>query len=561
MQAQTTFVKTLSRKNGFPAYFADNHIFVFLDIAEGELPDSAQEVARKLAEYVTSYQAHNLSQVEQAVFEALRTLNLPVEIALALMVRENNLTYLKTSGSGVVLINRKNTVAQIIYGNQGASGRIQSGDKLIFTSERTRDHISLNGFKKETPALQQHLTGEGQGAIIVSFHPEAEYAVPLSKPKTNSPLLQNIFHAFEELRNHPHKKNPVTLVVVGLIAVIFIWSVVLGYKRRAEAKVVKRIQTSREVITQKLNQAEEVAFLNLSRSQALIAEARSEVETLRTEVGPKHAEINELVSLINQKEGKVMRKEEKQAQEFYDLTLDTSHAQGVKMGISDDTAAILDTVNEKLYLLSLTKRSLDKKNFSQLKKASLVNVSRDIGLFFVPTEGMYTVSGASVKKTIERNSDWGSITDFTLYNDNIYLLDPVKSEIYKYLATDSGYASKSAYFKDPSISITGANSLSIDSSVYVSYSDHIAKFTAGLHDEFKTDFPDGNVKIRKVMTAKDMEKVYAWDSEHACIYVMGKNGAYDQQIRSSVLGKADDVVVYSNKAYILVKEKIYTIDL
>ncbi len=551
MQPQSEFFGSDTRKNGFPSYFSDSHIFVYIDIEESSLEDSAHEVSRKIADYIRTYDTHSLAHLESAVAEAFRMLNLPVQTSLAVAVRENNTIYLKTTDCGAIFIQREKKIARIMSGEKSASGRVKVEDVLILTTHEG-ERKNLEDFKKSS-------------ALIIAFPPEVEYAVPIVPTKKQSffSKLQVFSHlpSFFKTIREPKKKSILTLMVVGLIFIIFVWSVVLGYQRRMSEQTQKKIQTSREIITQKLSQAEDVAVLNLARAQTLIGEARVELEMVRKEVGPKRKELDELENVINQKAGKITKKEEKQAQEFYDLTLDTVHAQGVVMGVNGDVVVVLDTSNQKLYILSLSKRSLDKKNFAQLQNARMVGVFNDDSFFFVPNEGMYKITGSSVKKVIEQDSEWEQVADFTLYNGNIYLLDQSKNKIYKYAATDSGFASKSAYLKDPSIQLSGASSLAIDSSLYVSFSDHIAKFTGGLRDSFKTDLPSGSVQIKKVMTGKDMEKVYAWDKDHATVYVLGKEGTYERQVTSRVLGKASDVVVYANKAYALVKEKIYTVDL
>ena len=337
----------------------------------------------------------------------------------------------------------------------------------------------------------------------------------------------------------------------------------MGMKRRNETEANKKIKSTKELITLKLDQAEEVAFLNLDRSLVLISEAKEEVEKLKKQLGKqKEKKVEELEQLIKEKEGKIVKKEEKNYEEFYDLTLDSKGAKGDKLYLEKENVSIVDKGKGTVYILSLSKKSLDKKSAAEIKKASLVSMYQDYVLFFVAGEGVYkTSTDGKTKKAIENDKDWGSISDMWIYNGNVYLLDTVKGDIYKYLVAESGYSAKSSYLKGEAGSIKGANSFAIDSSIYVGLDDSIMKYTAGGRDEFSTSWPEKNVKLTKIFTSAEVEKIYGWDKTNEAIYILGKNGTYERQINSSILAKASDFVVFKEAVFVLAGEKIYKIGL
>ena len=215
-----------------------------------------------------------------------------------------------------------------------------------------------------------------------------------------------------------------------------------------------------------------------------------------------------------------------------------------------------------IYNLSLSKKSLDKNSAAGIKKADLVSAYEDYSLFFVKEEGIYKIdSEGKSKKVIDKDADWENIIGMWIYNGNVYLLDSGKGDIYKYLVAESGYSAKSSYLKGEAGSIKGANSFAIDSSIYVGLDDSLRKYTAGGRDEFSTSWPEKKVKLTKIFTSFDVEKVYGWDKTNETIYILGKNGTYERQINSSILAKASDFVVFKDAAYVLVNEKIYRIGL
>ncbi len=354
-----------------------------------------------------------------------------------------------------------------------------------------------------------------------------------------------------------------TIGLVILIIIVLFWSVGLGVTRRQEGQANEKIKKSKELITQKLDQAEEVAFLNLSRAQVLINEAKTELGSLKKEVGDKRKEIEEINNLIKEKENKIVKKEDKKFLEFFDLTIDKKEAKGTKFYLNDDVLAILDKDQGIIYLLSLTKKSLEKVSSLEIKSSNLIASYQENTFFYVPTKGVYKINKDNKAKiVINFDKDWGKIGDMTIYNGNIYLLDKEKNKIYKYMAGVEEYGSRNDYLKsDESISLKDATSMMIDSSLYVGFPDYTAKFTAGVRETFKTSFPDENFSLNKVITSKDLEKVYSWDKNNSSLYILGKNGTYERQVQSSILAKGEDVVVYDNIAYILIKEKIYEVNL
>lgn len=211
--------------------------------------------------------------------------------------------------------------------------------------------------------------------------------------------------------------------------------------------------------------------------------------------------------------------------------------------------------------MSIAKKSLNKNQFSEIKKGQEIARYKDDS-FFLTKEGFYKINtDGKLSKIIERDPEWGTIVDIWIYNGNIYALDSSKDQIYKYLVAENGYSAKTAYFKGGAAGLKDANSLAIDSSVYVGFTDHVFKFTAGEQEEFKTSFPESNVRLSKVFTTKELEKVYAWNKNAGLLYVLGKNGSYERQLFSSLLKQIDDFVVYQNKAYLLLGPKIYMMSL
>jgi len=353
-----------------------------------------------------------------------------------------------------------------------------------------------------------------------------------------------------------------TFVTVFVLGVILFWSVGLGYIRRSQKSNQKKINLTKDLVNQKLSQAEEVSFLNMSSALNLIADSKVEVkklDSLRT--SNLAGQIEELDTMILQFENKILKKEEKKYSEFFDLTVDDKNAKGDKFYLEGDNLLISDKERGILYTLSLEKKSLDKDQSAEIKKSSNIALFEEKKYFYVEGSGIYQIVEGKTKKIIKNDKDWGNIIDLVVFNGNVYLLDQGKDEIWKYLTTESGFGTKNSYFQSgQSIDLSKIYSLSIDGSIYLAGDSVLFKYTSGLRDGFTVELPNGNVDMTKIFTSRDLEKLYGWDKKGGIVYVMGKNGDYQEQINSKILSTATDFVVYKDSIYVIQGSKIYKIE-
>lgn len=574
-QHDTVFYLGQERENGFSGIIAEDGFLAVLEIEEGITVDEGREKLNLIKEELIATEIHHLADLDKLIHEIIQKHNLPANVSLAVGYIKASVLYLKTIGSGVIYVKRGNEFGKIIDGEKSASGRIHEQDTYLFTTDnfvlaiggeekvkKLFDHKKPHEIIDEiTPQLKGN-NDEGIIGLFSQFHTKEE-TESLFVSHTNpwekvTSVFRRLHAKAQEYSIQAGPKKKYTFIAVIIIFSILVWSIALGHTRRSDAALDKIIQSAKTEITQKLQQADESAFLNLSQSLAYIADAKQDLEKLKKEVGKrKQNDLKDISDLITKEENKITKKEEKKYDEFYDLTVDNKNAKGSKMFLSSNILSILDTTQGIIYTLSLDKKSLDKIQASSIKSAQKMSRYEDVIIFYT-SDGFYKVdSNGEISKVIEKDADWGTITDLWIYNGNIYALDSVKDQIYKYLVAESGYSAKTSYFTGGLSGLKDANSLAIDSSVYVGFPDHIFKFTAGSQDEFKTSFPNSNIRITKVFTAKDLEKVYAWDKTNGSLYVLGKNGTYERELYSPVLKQITDFIVYNNNAYLLSGQKIY----
>lgn len=355
-----------------------------------------------------------------------------------------------------------------------------------------------------------------------------------------------------------------TFVVVALLFAVLLWSVVFGYQRRAAAELQKKVDTAKTEITSDLQKAEEEAFLNVDQSMDLISSAKGKYETLKKEVGDKKtADLTAIQKKIEETESKIVKREEKESVEFYDLALEEENAKGEALYLENDSVAILDRANETVYLLTLDKKSITKYVAPEVAQASLVSLYNGNVFFFSATKGIYEfTTETKAKQIIAKDSDWGKIMDMEIYNGNIYLLDSGNDEIYKYLVATGGYSDKSSYFAEGSaVNLSDATDMTIDSAVYIALKGGVTKYISGGADTFETEFPEKSPNLTGIYTNADIENVYVWDKTAGTVYELKKDGEYGRQVAAGVIRRATGFFVYDNKSFILDGKKLYMIAL
>lgn len=594
------------REDGFSGFIVEDNFCFVLEVEEGLSSEKGREVLDKLKKDTLSSDIKNLAELDEFLVKEIKEINLPSHFSLVSAILKEDVFYLKTIGNGEIYLRRNQEFAKIISKANTASGYVEINDLYILTTSSFADKIGGEEnikeiFNNKDPSqivdvLTPELKGKDDKGIIALFLKLKEQDAPLKEEIEEKEGVEEKDQEFEEkeskstkqeekihlkqsffnsliitLRNKINslgirsegtgKKKILTFVIVAIIAVILVWSVVMGNKRRNEKRITKLIENTKEVVNKKLARAEDNSYLNVSKSLSLISESRAEVDKLINELGDKRKdETLELLNLIKEKENEIMKKEQKESSEFFDLAVDNKQAKGSKMYLNKDTLAILDDKQGIIYSLSMSKKSYSKSKHSEIKQAKYIAAYGNYILVFTK-EGVYKASDdGKIKLVIEKDKNWESIEDIWIYNGNVYLLDAGGDEIYKYLVAEKGYSKKSSYFgKGQSVNLSNANSMAIDSSVYIGFKDYGLKYTGGLQDGFSTSFPEKDVSIKKWFTNKESNKVYAWNKEKAAVYILDKSGAYEREINSDAFKNADDIIAYEDDIYALYESKIFKV--
>lgn len=582
-QPEVSFYLGEQKSDGYSGVVFQDNLFFCLEISSGISVEQGHQILDFVKEEIKKTKIVNISTLDTFIIDLIKEKNLPSGFSLAVGYLKDNVLYLKTTGGGKIFIRRKGKLGLLIEDNNTAFGPVEEDDFFIFLTdnffqiigekqglEKTFDHRSPNEIIEEITPFLKAKNDFGAVSLFVKFHhftlSEAEESKVVSLPEKKEPkfltrskiMIEKLSLLWHIMRS---SKKTLTFITVFILFLVFLWSVILGFKRRNNAIFNQKIKAAKELISQKLSTAEEVAYLNIDRAVILINESKNEVNKLEKETKNKK-EINDLKRMIEEMEKKIFKKEQKGYSEFYDLAVDDENVKGDKVYLVDNYLLINDKKRGVLYTLYLEKKSLDKNQFNELKSTSLIAGFGEEKFFYVKGNGIFMIDvNGKLKKIIENDLDWGEIIDMSIYNGNLYLLDQGKDEVWKYLRGEDGYGKKSSYFQSgQSIDLSNINSLAIDGSIYLAGNSIIVKYTSGLRDSFSVDLPDKNVNFTKVFTSNDLEKTYFWNRRRGVVYILSKTGEYLEQINSEILSKGSDIVVYKDIIYVLSGSKIYKID-
>lgn len=550
---------TQDQVDGVSVFKQLNDFYILLQIPDALTEDELEMYCATLEQAVAASSFTTATEFDGAVSDAFRISNLPLGFSISCLYLKEFTIFLKTYGQGSVVLKREGRQISLVKSGAFASGQIKVGDgiALCFGDQ--------DPFENVENAVHLEFMPEGLNETKEESVPEAVLATPEQRERVKDferkPLKRQsdaliLVRAWFVGR----KKGRLLAVVLAglLIFAIFINS----YNSKTAKEDRLNLENATSTITQKLEQAEDVFELNSGRSVALLAETKKDLKALEKKLHSSHKnEIVQLTEKISATEKKILQKNIKSAVEFLDLGLEEKGAQGTAMWRYEDKVII---INQKgaVYILSLEKKSLEARSSPSIVGASLGGLDESTVYVYKKGIGVIKIESdtAKPKTAIKQDKEWGAITDLQVFNKNLYLLDSSKGQVYKYVPTEDGFATKSAYFKSGAYA-QNAVSFAIDQSVYVAQKKLITKYTSGLQDGFSPTYPDSGPSITRVMTGGDVDDLYIWDKSNGRVVILSKNGDYRKTIESSILSKASSVEVFADAAYALQGSKIYKVSL
>lgn len=533
-----------SDQNDPVAFYHSDSTFVLLSVPGAFNEQEVQQSNEALVREIESIHAATADEFETLVSNAFHAANLTLAFSVAIIAIHEETAFLKTFGTGAITLHRAGRTVTLV--SHGAYGK-----GIVMPTDRFELAIGEPGSKSH---VEIDFTEDAGVVDVPSNLDDVVQSPPLQPPQERATPTVH-------LKWKPERKH-LLLGLLVLIVVLLVWNMMNSYTSKTAQEDRAAISRTQEIVTQKLDQARDVFELNAARSSALIAEAKRDVDRLEKSLhGPHPTEVANLRQRVSSLQGEIVGNAKINPHEFLDLTLENKDAQGSKMWLYDGTVAVLDS-RGTVYLASLEKKTLSSVKSSVLSGATVVGLSDNDIYFYKPNSGVgkITLDGEKKSVAIKNDNEWKSIIDMKIYNGNIYLLDAGKGQIWKYIPTEEGYASKSAYFQSTAYAVK-ANSFAFDQSVYVAQDKLLTKYTSGLQDGFSPQYPEAEPSITRVITSSDDDLVYLWDRKKGIIISLTSDGSYQRSYEADILSKASSVEVYKKNAYALLKTKLYQLPL
>lgn len=144
-------------------------------------------------------------------------------------------------------------------------------------------------------------------------------------------------------------------------------------------------------------------------------------------------------------------------------------------------------------------------------------------------------SGERHAQPVDDAGGWGDLRAIDSYGGTIYILDAAKNQIYKYVHTDKGYASKAApYFPtNTQINLSRAVDMAIDGDVWIlNRNSTIQRFRAGVPVAFQlTGLKTPLKNPTAIYTRPEVDALYIADSGNRRVVVFDKNGRFTAEFK------------------------------
>lgn len=469
-----------------------------------------------------------------------------------------------------------------------ASGLLEDGDKLIFSSERLLRFASQNelgkifqfeDLDKSLAEMKDIISLEGEEninimAFDVSGLPEESAEVA---PASTSPWLARVQDWARNLEYQGFSKNLI-LGIAGIIIVVLIFTFwVLGSS--------KQIQENQQVVLESIRQVE-VDLDNANRlsmigkkseASEILNRAEGDLEKLLDVSSGEYRE--NIIMLMDKLDTERDLIDEITRIESANTLADLSgkradvQARGMINGNDDrkyvyDQNALYETILSEVHdplTIGEDISVVDGVNFSEMGMLAFLTQQSGVVEY---DDGIFQFANTAEEE------GWKPAVALATWSKYLYLLDPSEGDlgqIWKYERTRSGYRAPVAYSVDADLS--KATDIAIDGSLWILTSDGLIEklFKGERQDVRIEDAPSqGLSSPTKIFTGADLKNIYVLDSSNQRVVSYYKDVSdpdllvyYKQYDYSAVAEEVRDIFVNDTeqKIYLLTPKQILEVEI
>ncbi|OGM76208.1 hypothetical protein A2210_00580 [Candidatus Woesebacteria bacterium RIFOXYA1_FULL_40_18] len=579
------------------------HLFAVVATKKGDgevdnLVTGREIIARLHEEYFGNLEGGAFNTLKSAVSKVVEEFKSTLgDIEIAAVASLGEVVYTAVGEGGQIAILRNGMLANILVGSPGvvsASGYPKLGDVLlvgtksffeIFPSEVVKANLEAGEpeavIESFAPSVHAKEDAGGVGVIVLKFGGEE-----IAEAREVGPSLFSRLRSVVKLPhiNFPERKiyikrdegdmddgsppqgRKVMVSAGAILLVLLIVSIGFGIRQNRIRKERSQYEPKLVQAQHNLDEAEALLTLNPQRARELFSESLTIARSLQ-ETKVKDARVDELVKKLDGRRGAILGEYNEGANDFLDLSLQTSGFNGDELASSGEKVFILDKGGKRVISVAIdTKRTTLVAGPSQIPQASGLAAYED-RTFVLEDEGIYEV-GEKNTKVIDK--DWSGEILLYAYAGNFYVLDKSAGTIWRYPGSPAGegtnFGTRQKWL-GPGISpsFSGATSMTIDGAVWVLGRDAtVQKFSLGSPQKFSISgvFPE-ILSTDSIYTNEELKFVYILDKSQGKIVVLEKDGNYKAQYFSDKLKEAKDIAVSekNKKIIFLLGSKLYSIEI
>lgn len=571
-----------------------------------------------------------LSEISSFYFDAEGTPNQKLAAVVVEMSQKligSNFDFVLASLSGKVLhllgkgevevyLKRDGKISQLL--SVGApsdliSGFLQPEDRILFATKNLTTYLgedltkaldlNMDEFEED---ISNRVSGggleeDGLSGLLVEIEDETQVSIPAldetdqnlvetqdllqdyrGKFKIKDLLNLTISKAFLRIKKTLGLKKFIPKsgrgrLIVGFILILIIL-VGVGFQFKSNKDKAKQEQFNQLLQNARADfeGAKGLSSLNPAESKTKLDSAKDNLNKALI-LKPKDSQALDLKNQIEQESPSILQQSTvSEFPLFLDLELIKKGFSAQKMTLSGNKILLLDPNTKTLVAIDINKKSNQVlAGESQLGKAQVASINGEIAFIFSEDKGVLkidstkqslTSSEQKVTAVAKSDDEWGKISDIFGFASNVYILDSLKGQIWKYLPTVDGYSDKREYLsKNTKADFASSLRMQIESSVYVLLKDgQILRFTKGDKDNFSYDgLPSGVKDPKSFFVSSETDNLYVLDSGNSRVLILTKTGGYKGQINGSKFAQVSDLVVdeKGKKIYLLEGSKIYSVDL
>lgn len=515
---------------------------------------------------------------------------------LILLVPVGNVIYLVIRGVGSVYVKRASELASLMHKDGAVSGEVKCGDTLLlassgFSNVLTREELTGLFDHLPPPEIAEKLTlilhektgGEGSAALVFGVSefidtnpatptipqeaPPVRHEVIEKHSPTKAALSQKIKIISAEFFKKP---KIVTAALVIFFILFFIVSVVLGIKKQASVKQNQKISVILADAGHALEEGVALMDLNPAKGRERLEEARTLLAPLQETVSTRTTEgrnVLELYRKVTDNLTLALHVTNVAPALFYDVSLLKKNSKIGFLAREADSIVLSDSSTNTIYKMNIASKNTQIIGGGEQIKEGTFVASHGSKTYVYTQTGVMEISDTGKKPVlvIPKDPEWGTISSLVSFGGNIYMLDTIKSRIWKYVATEKGFSERREYLNPDTLpDLTRATDMSIDGSVWLgSATGKILRFAQGKENVFIPKGVDSPFGVSlTAYTSDDTKLVYISDSQNNRIVVLDKEGMYVSQYQlEGEMPKAFVVFEEQKKILLLIAGKLYTLDL